>query len=194
MSLTPFELGILWATSGQSGNKWLLRNEDEYFVRRIQTVNGGAVFPLRHSRKGTIIWTLDIKRPLSEELLSYGYTGRTDENRIFPRTSDDAEFAAAYIQCHCTLDLWRHKSRSKQQVTTPRLRMYGAQPLIERMNNVIATAVSVGIKAPQTHGNGKMKYLTYQSPAEVADICHWIMSGEHSLRFAARVKEILHTT
>lgn len=188
--LSPFELGILWATSSKSGDKWLLRNEDKYFVERIQTVNGGTIFPIVHARKGTIIWTLDVKRPLWEELLSYGYTGRTDNERIFPNTPNNGEFASAYIQCHSTLDLWQHKTRKGKQVKTLRLRIYAAPSFINELNCVIAAFAKVGIKTPQLHKNGKMGYLTYQSTSEVIDICDWILLGEHSPRFEEKVNKL----
>lgn len=187
--LSPFELGILWATSSKSGDKWILKNEDRYFAERIQKINGGKIFPLRHDRKGTILWTLDIKRLLWEDLLSYGYTGRTDLCRIFPKTQDDARFAAAYIQCHSTLST-NYRKTKYGRVRYPTLRIHGAPPLIERLNQVITNSVGVGVKTPQTHGNKKMSYLAYQAKDEVEDICNWIISMDHSPRFESKANEI----
>jgi hypothetical protein len=187
--MDAYDLGILWATCSLVGPRYILRNADPYFAGRIQAINGGTIWQQRHARKDTVLHCLYLRRRIQEELEASGYTGRSDMSRAFPSTENDAEFARAYVQCHSALDIWK---RSVKGVTrsTPRFRVHGAPDFIASMSDILALAVGVGAKKPQPHSRSEMCVLYYQDAREVRALCDWILSSEHSPKFAARVTQI----
>ena len=188
--MTPYELGILWATCCKIGDKYLLRNKDPYFAQRIQQINDGKIWQSNHPRNNTVLYCLVIKRKLWEELKFAGHTGRKDADRIFPITEDNMEFARAYLQCHSVLDIWNRTIKGKQY-STPRLRIHGAKELMDVISEIVALAAGVKVKKTQRYSNSSMCILFYQSPAEVIKICDWLLSDEHSPLLSERISNLL---
>lgn len=184
---TSYALGILWATCSNTGEKYLLTNQDPYFANFIQKINGGKIYTLTHCRNGTKLYCLRIKKSLESEIEESGYTGRKNTDRAIPRIDNNADFVRAYIQCHSTLGLGPCKTRRGEKIKIPRLRLHGAWTLMEWMSEVIAKTVGVGVKKVQKHSNSEMGILHYQSCMEIIKICEWVLSESHSQAFETAV-------
>lgn len=183
MDVPPFVIGILWATSSKSGDRWRLRNEDRFFAEQLQDVQGGAIWKLKHNRKGTPLFCVNVKPCIQKSLLSLGFTGRSDQSRTFPQTEDNVEFARGYIQVHGNLDIVAAKSRCGESIQRPRIRLNGSPDFLQGLNILFSETFGFSIKSVQLHQNEKMGILYFQSAEEVKKLCNWIKSGAYTERF-----------
>lgn len=181
--VNSYTLGILWATCSKLGDKYLVRNEDSYFADHIRQVQGGTVYKLTHSRKGTILYCIRLKKPLYTAMEALGWSGRADTSRRMPPVDEPDEFCRAYIQCHYSIGLTKEKR--------PRLRLHGSQAIMEEFSSIINNITGAGIKKAQCHSSGSTYVLYYQSAAEIRSIYNWIRSGDHSPQVSDRFTQIL---
>lgn len=182
-AIDSYTLGILWATCSKIGDQYIVRNEDRYFADYICKVQGGSVFETIHSRNGTIMYSIKIKKPLYTVMEALGWTGRTDKYRAMPDVDEQDEFCRAYIQCHYSLDSIRnHKLR---------LRLHGSRGMMESFSKIISRVANVGEKKVQRHSSGRTYSLYYQSPNEIYRIFDWICSGDHSEKVLENFSSLL---
>ena len=191
--LDAFTVGVIWATGTRTDGQYVVRNEDAYWAEHVRKRFGGTVYTIKHPRNGTPMYCIKIKMAIAPEIEALGWTGRSDADRGMPDVDDRGEFCRAYIQCHASIDMWKHRTRRGIEIATPRMRIWAAETMLEGITRVISGETGAGIKKVQRHQTdaGTTYALFYQSPREVAAICEWVLSGEHSPRFAeiaARVK------
>ncbi len=184
--LDAFTAGVIWATGTRTDGQYVVRNEDAYWAEHIRKRFGGTMYTISHPRNGTPMYCIKIKMAIAPEIEALEWTGRADADRGMPDVDDRAEFCRAYIQCHAGIDLWKHRTRRGIEIATPRMRIWAGETMLEEIAQIISGETGAGIKKVQRHMTdvGTTHLLAYQSPREVAAICEWVMSGEHSPRFA----------
>lgn len=182
-AIDSYTLGILWATCSKIGDQYIVRNEDRYFADYICKVQGGSVFEITHSRKGTVLYCIKIKKPLYTAMEALDWTGRTDKYRAMPDVDEPDEFCRAYVQCHYNLGFMRNNR--------PRLRFHGTKDMMESFSKIISRVANVGEKKVQCHSSGRTYSLYYQSPNEIYRIFDWICSGDHSEKVLENFSSLL---
>ncbi|NHM25883.1 hypothetical protein G7K71_02420 [Desulfofundulus sp. TPOSR] len=136
-----YVLGVLWGTASTSGEGYWVRHRDSWYVNVVRKYLGvTAEGHESYSRTGNQ-WRLKITRAadvaaVRNLLERHGWAPRKAPERPYPCGNiDDRGFVRAWVELHSSADVAR---TGKKRMPTPRLRVYGSQPLLEEMNRVIA--------------------------------------------------------
>lgn len=162
-ALHPYDLGIIWAIGTFADGLFVIRHTDRHYIDRIaQYVD---VTPYLQADKDKKYWKLKTSKITAPALLSMGWDSRIDNSRRMPKLDDYIPFARAYVELHGCFDL-----RNTKQGRRPRLRIYGAIPLLHGINTILSNECNVGAKNLQILYNNKTGALYYQAAQEITTI------------------------
>ena len=161
--------GIAYATGcivTDEGKKYLVvRNLDVWYVDQIAGCTGYNKYKLDTNieRDGVPCWVVKARNicglPPLDEIKSW------------------TDFCRAYIEIHGSLDIRREKNTKGNRINRLRLRIYGRETLLNKMNDILpAKNKKMQYIVSTTEGKyiGRTCALYYQSRKEILDILDWI--------------------
>lgn len=176
-----YVLGILWGTASTSGEGYWVRHRDKWYVDVVREYLGITADGHESYSNTGRQWRLKITRTadvaMVRDLLErYGWVPRKSRERPYPSGPlNDRGFVRAWVELHSSADVVR---TGRQRMPTPRLRIYGSQPLMEQLNRVIALGVNLPPRKLQriTTGTGET-WCLYFSGNSFRAIVDWLYTG-----------------
>jgi hypothetical protein len=172
-----FVLGILWGNGTLSQyeqmNSFIYKNKNKEVVNYIASIIPHTrVITLKINDEDVWLCSYTKSHPFYNYLLSLGWTGNRSEIRMFPLGEiDELEFIRGYVSVHHTLDTRIQKKNKK----FPRLRIFGAEPILQKINQIFHSRLNTSLKTVYTRkGTNRGAILTYFSKYEIPLILNFI--------------------
>ncbi|WP_353928722.1 hypothetical protein [Desulfofundulus kuznetsovii] len=173
-----YVLGVLWGTASPSGEGYWVRHRDRWYVDVVREHLGvTACGHESYSRTGNQ-WRLKIIRAadvvtVRSLLEHHGWTPRKTPERSYPSGNiDDRGFVRAWVELHSSADVAR---TGRKRMLTPRLRVYGSQPLLDELNQVVAAGVGLPPRKLQRVATGTGEtWCLYYTGGSFRAVVDWL--------------------
>ncbi|GIX59446.1 hypothetical protein BK744_09530 [Bacillus thuringiensis serovar zhaodongensis] len=173
-----YVLGIIWGNGTLSQyeqkqmNSFIYKNKNKEVVNYIASIIPHTrVITLKINDEDVWLCSYTKSHPFYNYLLSLGWTGNRSEIRMFPLGEiDELEFTRGYVSVHHTLD-----ARIQKNKRFPRLRIFGAEPILQRINQILHSRLNTSLKTVYTRENtNRGAILTYYSKYEIPLILNFL--------------------
>lgn len=155
--MNGYQQCILYLSSTICGDRLTVRNIDRWYIDQVSSFFSMNPFLQRRNGVGKKdYWCIKDSKSSPVSIPSLA------------DVSDWNGFVCCYIELHGGLDLWKHKNRRGDYLSTPRLRIYGqADDLSAVMSHIPVGKKKIQYVSTQT---GKTCMVAYQSPKEILEI------------------------
>ncbi|HHT7044742.1 TPA: hypothetical protein ACTZ2N_005201 [Bacillus cereus] len=179
-------LAFVWRNGHKSSGSFILSDDSFEYINRFATLVNTTV--RSNSDKtlniGTWYCSLGMNHPFITEIIKMGWKSGSRYERDYPHGDfNDAAFIKTYINIRH--DLSRKKSNGRRGVYfAPRLRIYGSEQVLRRINQHFHETIGTKIKSIQLESKKKnIKTINYQSVEEVQNILEYVGALESLERF-----------
>ena len=185
-----YVLGIIWGTASTSGEGYWVRHRDRWYVDVVREHLGiTAEGHESYSRTGNQ-WRLKVTRAadvaaVRNLLEHHGWVPRKSRERPYPSGHlDDKGFVRAWVELHSSADVARTGRKRKP---TPRLRVYGSQPLLDELNRVVTAGAGLPPRKLQRVATGTGEtWCLYYTGRSFRAVVEWLYAGAELYNPAVR--------
>lgn len=178
--ISGYQAGVLFATGGYDGSRYVVRNVDRWYCDAVQPIFGTTVYSQIDKRK---------------EKPQYVVKGSAIKSVDIASVVDVQGFCRAYIELKSSLGLWQGKDRRGGKTPPrPRLRIYGSIYTLEHIMDWLPAApkkIQMCTGHTQDGYTGHTYAIYYQSVSEIADIFDYISGIPRNDAVWAKWEEIL---
>ncbi len=159
-----YVLGVLWGTCSRNIEGYLIRHRIPWFVKCVkeymQIPNSPYLLDARTGDQTILkITRKSIVKQIDRLLLKRGWQPRNAAERSYPCGDiHDKGFIRAWIELHSSIDIARIGTK---RIATPRIRIYGNEELIEKINTVLSAETGLKLRMLQKTTNETTKALYY---------------------------------
>lgn len=174
---TGYQQAILHLLGVHIGGKFVVRSVDKWYIDSVAVLFPTAPYLQKHSTPGKKdYWVLK--------------SARVDYRQDLGAITDWLGFCRGAIELQGVVDAWRHRTRKRATVVSPRLRIYGCPDLLFAiMRHLPAAPKKLQHILTAT---GATSAIYFQSPAEVADILSYIYGLPHNAPLWERWESIVY--
>lgn len=154
-----YQHAILHLLGAYEGNRFRIRCVDKWYIDSVAELFPSTPYLQAENEPGKKdYWVIK--------------SAQVDYRQDLGAITDWAGFCRGVIELQGVVDSWKHRTRKRIPVVSPRLRIYGTTDLLLAMMPHLP-AEPKKIQCIRTN-TGATSALYYQSPAEVADILNYI--------------------
>ncbi|MCU5095004.1 hypothetical protein OCF62_07315 [Bacillus wiedmannii] len=170
-------LAFVWRNGHESSGSFIFSDNSYELVYEFSTLINGVVRSTEEKERNTAEWycSVGLKHPFIQEIIKMGWESGSRYEREYPRGEfNDSAFIKAYIGYRH--DLNRKKSKGRRgPYFSARLRIYGSEPILRRINEHLHEQLGVNIKTIQLERKKtNLKTINYQSLEEVPLILTYV--------------------
>ena len=172
--MNEYILGILWALGRYTEGHYYLRHKDETILELVRDhyKTDAKVFKLKNKH----CLKLAGKYFDMNTLIDYGWSGRNEHIRPYPQgIASDKEFIRGYFLVHGRSGQIKLTHKSGRVQNQKRIRIYGNETLIEKINNIISTELDIMPKKLERTSTINSVVLGYYGKDDVEKLAAWLM-------------------
>lgn len=172
-------LGVLWGTCSRNIEGYLIRHRTPWFVNCVkeymQIPNSPYILTARTGDQTILkITKKPFVRQIDHLLIKQGWQPRNAAKRSYPyKNIDDKGFVRAWIELRSSIDIARIGTK---RIATPRIRIYGNEELIEKINTVLSAGTGLKPRTLQKTTNEITKAL-YYCGSSAQNVYDWLYTG-----------------